>query len=251
MSLTISVIVPVFNESRQLPEFLKSLDILTHNHNYQFQIIFVDNNSTDNSLDILKNYITNFNSLGSSCQLISEKLQGKGAAVRKAIPLTTGFYVVIIDADNEYLVQDLFALIEHAEFTLADLVLGSRHSKKNRVRSMDGAKFMSAYFNAGHYFFTGCFNILFKTSLRDPATMWKLFRGEKIRKLKLSGVGFELDWELVAAASKLQFNIGEISATYKSRNFDEGKKIHPIKDPIKWISYFPKLAFRKSGNYLL
>jgi glycosyltransferase involved in cell wall biosynthesis len=170
--------------------------------------------------------------------------------VKTGISRTSGEYLVIIDADNEYKVSDLTKLIEAAQLTGANLILGSRYIKSQPMRKISNSKIISLYFNTGHHVFTFYFNLLFKSNLRDPATMWKLMEGRFVRSLNLTGNGFNLDFELVAAHIKLNKAIIEVPISYCSRGPEDGKKIKLLVDPIIWVFSFAVYAFRKPKNYL-
>ena len=105
MSKTLSVIVPCFNEERNIEQSLnRLLKELWIN-----EIIVVDDCSTDQTLNIVKNLKT-FNP---KIKIIeSEKNQGKGAAIAKSKPYITSEFVVIHDADLEYYPEDLKIMFE-------------------------------------------------------------------------------------------------------------------------------------------
>lgn len=88
----VSVIMPVFNEELQLRESLTSLTELTY-HN--FEIIVVNDGSTDNSLNIIKEIANNY-----PIKIINkERNEGKAMALNDAVQQAEGEIILFIDAD--------------------------------------------------------------------------------------------------------------------------------------------------------
>ena len=112
----VSLIIPVYNESSHLQEFLELIDAL------QLQIdkelVIIDDCSTDNSWEIIKDF--NFSSSVILDQ--QDKNRGKGAATRKGIGLATGDIIGIQDADFEYETEDINRLLQPIIDKKADLV---------------------------------------------------------------------------------------------------------------------------------
>lgn len=247
----VSIIIPVLNESKSIPKFLEDLTKMTTRSENDFQVIFVDNGSQDRSYELLARFIQSpdVQNLGTNYEILLEPNKGKGRAVRKGIERTFGEYVVIIDADNEYSLKDFQALFEVIYNQQADLVLGTRYSGKP-IRRIPESPMSSWYFNIGHSFFTWYFNYLFQTDLTDPATMWKLMRGDVVRSLNLTGNTFNLDFELVASFTKLRKVIIEVPVQYVARSKSDGKKIRFVIDPIIWAVSFLRYSLRSPSRYL-
>ena len=52
--MDISVIVPLFNEEESIPELYAWIERVMNSHNYEFEVIFVNDGSTDSSWDIIE-----------------------------------------------------------------------------------------------------------------------------------------------------------------------------------------------------
>jgi glycosyltransferase involved in cell wall biosynthesis len=249
---SISIVIPFLNEEKSFPTFLAALTEMTTENDNNFEVIFVDNGSHDRSFKFVADYIKELKPKPSENRflLLSETARGKGRAVRKGIQKSSGDYVVIIDADNEYDLRDFQKLLKTMIDENADLVLGSRHSDIPMRRIMH-QPIMSFYFNTGHVLFTFYFNYLFKTKLTNPATMWKLMRGDVVRNFKLTGNSFNLDFELVAGFAKLKKVITEIPISYSARSKKEGKKIKLFIDPMIWLFSFWKYALRSPNQFVI
>ena len=85
--------------------------------------------------------------------------------------------------------------------------------------------------NAAHWGFTWFFNITYGTRLRDPFTMYKVFRTECIDGVEFVADRFDFDWELAAKLVRLGYMPLEIPVEYNARGFDSGKKVRFFRDP--------------------
>ena len=99
----ISIIIPIYNAEKFLAKCLDSILAQTYKN---FEVICVDDCSTDNSLSILEQYAKQY----SCIKVISHKKQKKqGAARNSGLNIAQGKYVTFIDADDyidaEYIVE--------------------------------------------------------------------------------------------------------------------------------------------------
>ena len=98
---TLSIIIPVFNESNTIALLLDKIKEVKLLCNLTKDIIVIDDGSSDNTCNIIKNYIDNNKEL--NIRLTSHKVnKGKGAAIHSGIKLAIGEYLIIQDADLEY-----------------------------------------------------------------------------------------------------------------------------------------------------
>lgn len=88
-----SFIVPVYNTSKYLDKCLKSLVNQTFN---DFEIIIVNDGSTDNSKSIISNYQKKYNNI----KLINQKNQGLSSARNNGVKEASGKYLLFIDSDD-------------------------------------------------------------------------------------------------------------------------------------------------------
>lgn len=235
----VSVIMPVYNEIKTLESAVSSVLKLTKI--YSLELIIVDNCSTDGSKELLQKMKNNVNS-----QVIFDaEPKGKGIAVRKGLRIATGKIISIIDADNEYTIENLIELLEFMRLNKSRFVLGNRHIKGKKMRTFTNQKMKTGYYNFGHKIFTTYFNVLFNTRLKDPATMWKVFYKSDIDNYKFIGHGFEFDWELLALLIRRGHIPQEVEIEYASRSHAEGKKIKSFRDPFLWVFLIIYFRFKK------
>ena len=228
--VTLSVIVPIYNEENTIAEVLDSLAEVAIS-NVKLEVIVIESNSTDRSRERAK----------SRCQahgfqlILQPSPHGKGFAVREGLEYATGEIVLIQDADLEYNICDYEKLISPIMSGKSDFVLGVRSKHGWKVRQFENQAMRAFLLNLGHYVFVAFFNFIYGTRLSDPFTMFKVFRREAIAGLTLKSNRFDLDWELVGKLTRRGHQPLEIEVDYKARDFKMGKKVRLVRDPISWI----------------
>jgi glycosyltransferase involved in cell wall biosynthesis len=178
------------------------------------ELIIVESNSGDGTREI----VSSFAHLPNVHVIYQDVARGKGAAVREGFIAATGDVVLIQDADLEYSVDDYAALLEPIERGESSFVLGSRHIRGRPMRD-----------------FAELFDLTYRVRLRDPFTMYKVFRRECIDGVQFSSDRFDFDWELVATLIRLGHAPVEVPVSYESRDFKAGKKVRVFRDPFTWI----------------
>lgn len=103
VDISISVIVPVYNAEKYLKTCLDSLISQTYTN---FEVLCVDDGSTDHSLNILRFYEKKDNRI----KVFTQKNAGPAAARNKALQYATGDYISFVDADD-YLVENAFKIL--------------------------------------------------------------------------------------------------------------------------------------------
>lgn len=220
----ISVILCCLNEIERLP---KSYDLIVSElskEKIQYEIIVIDNGSTDGTIDFLSKIENREN----TSVILNKKNLGKGGSIRKAINFSNSEYVLIFDPDMEYDPKNIIVALSEAEKTGSDFILGSRLlNQKPRVKY---------YLNyVGVIFLAALTNLLYGSKLTDTATALKLIKKDFLDKLILERNSFNLDFELVCRSLRAGGKINEIHASYYPRTVAQGKKIKLLKDGYEAI----------------
>ena len=216
---TLSIIVPVYNEEKTILSILSRLHELRLIDQTKKEVVIVNDFSTDNSEEIIKEYINENPSLTIS-YLKHEKNMGKGAALRNGIKKASGDFIVIQDADLEYDPNEFNILLKPMLDGVADVVYGSRFmgGKPHRI--------LFFWHSIGNKFLTFCSNMLTNLNLTDMETCYKMFRSEIIKEINLKENRFGFEPEVTSKISKIEnIRIYEVGISYYGRTYAEGKKI--------------------------
>jgi glycosyltransferase involved in cell wall biosynthesis len=241
--LRLSVVMPVYNEKATFVEVIEALLAKTI-PGFELEICIVESNSTDGTRDEVLRY----KSHPRVRLLLEDKPFGKGHAVRNGLRLATGDIILIQDADLEYSLDDYEKLVRPIVLARAAFVLGSRHPAGLslwQLREFPDQRGMTIIMNFGHVLFTRMFNLIFLQALRDPFTMFKVFRRDCINNLRFDCNRFDFDYELVGKLIRNGFHPVEIGVYYKSRSFREGKKVSFFWDPPTWLKACLRHRFSK------
>jgi glycosyltransferase involved in cell wall biosynthesis len=202
----VSFLIPAFNEEATIGEVLARIVKL----DLEAQVIVVDDGSSDATAEIAE---------AAGATVVRQRNQGKGAAIRAAIPLVEGDIAVIQDADMEYDPAEVPGLIEPIVSGSADVVFGSR---------LSGGRPQRAYLFwhlVGNRFLSLLTNVLFNTTLSDMETGYKAFRTEILSSLDLRENRFGIEPEITGKICKRKLRIYELPISYYGRGYAEGKKI--------------------------
>tara|TARA_B100000963_G_scaffold334791_1_gene328308 strand:+ start:5585 stop:6295 length:711 start_codon:yes stop_codon:yes gene_type:complete len=230
--MKLSVIIPVYNEVKTINEIIKK--VLEVNVEYK-EIIIVDDHSNDGTNKIIEKFKEN-----NLIKIIRhEKNMGKGAAIITAIPLLTGDYVIIQDADLEYDPEDYVKFMNLININKDIKVLyGSRVLGRKKMEK----KFAVVFRIFANFILTKLSNFLNRQKLTDAHTCYKFMDINTIKILKLSHRDFSICPEITTKLGRLNYNITEIPIGYNGRSYSDGKKIK-FKDAILALYTLVKFKF--------
>lgn len=205
---TISVVVPVFNETSTLPQIVSRLQQLP----FDLEIIVVDDGSDTiaaKKIDELPDCIV---------VLRHAVNQGKGAALRSGFAVATGEVIVVQDADLEYSPEEIPDVIAPILSGEADVVYGSRFVGANGPP----APLIRRMANHG---LTWLSNRLTGLCLTDMETGHKAFRREVLDGFCIQENRFGVEPEITAKVAKAGWRVTEVPISYAPRSYADGKKI--------------------------
>lgn len=212
--MKISIVVPCFNEIETIKQITSK--IVNALNKYQYEILVIDDCSTDGSFEILNEIQSNNKNIKI---LSNSKNLGKGASLRKGFEEATGEIICIQDADLEYDPIDLIKMINLIIEGSADVVFGSRFRGNGPVRA-------NLYINrVANFIITTLTNIFTNLSLTDIECCYKVFKKKDIQKIDLKENRFGIEPELTIKLANLNLKIFEVGISYYGRTKDEGKKI--------------------------
>jgi glycosyltransferase involved in cell wall biosynthesis len=207
----LSILMPVYNEIERAERAIS--EVLATELPTDFELIIVDDGSTDGTRDLLRN-----RDWGSRVRLIEhDHNRGKGAAIQTALHEARGEFACIFDADLEYDPADLALLMPP--------LIDGRSNACFGVRAFDGYTSHSFMFVLGNKGVTLACNMLYNVYLHDIMTCHKMIRTDLFKSLELSAAGFSIEPEITARLVQRNERIFEVPVHYRARSNEEGKKL--------------------------
>jgi glycosyltransferase involved in cell wall biosynthesis len=246
----VSIIIAVYNEASTVRRLLERVWAQPL-PGLDRELIIVESNSTDGSREIVAEFAVRRKDAAAGVHVIYEdRPYGKGHAIRQGFAAASGEILLIQDADLEYDVGDYPDLLAPIVAGRTAFVLGSRHLGPDgwKIRQFANNGLLAGFMNAGGLLFRGLFNLLFSVRLTDPTTMYKVFRASCLDGLGFNCNGFDFDFELLGKLILAGYSPLEVPVSYKSRGFDEGKKIHIFRDPLAWVVAILRCRFLSRGS---
>jgi glycosyltransferase involved in cell wall biosynthesis len=246
----VSIIIAVYNEASTVGLLLErvwaqSLPGLTR------ELVIVESNSSDGSREIVTQFARRYRDAGpvQIHVIFQDRPYGKGHAIRQGFTAASGDILLIQDADLEYEVSDYPDLLRPILEGRTSVVLGSRHLGPAgwKIRQFASNGLLATLMNAGGVLFRGLFNRLFSVRLTDPTTMYKVFRASCLEGLDFTCNRFDFDYELLGKLIRAGYVPLEVPVSYKSRGFDEGKKIRIWRDPATWVLAIFRCRFQSAA----
>ena len=200
----ISIIIPLFNEEDNLENLIKKLIKITKSIDSKFEFIFVNDGSTDKSLDIIKKLKQkNF-------KIISlVRNFGQTAAIMAGIDNSKGEIIIMMDGDGQNDPSDIDKLLDMIKNEGFDVVSGWRFKRNDSflrvLFSKIANKLLSFFLNL---------------ELHDYGCTFKAYKRNIIKNIKLYG---EMH-RLIPFYAKLEgAKIGEVKINHFSRRFGKSK----------------------------
>jgi len=208
----LSILVPVFNESRTVASVidrLRSIDLPVPR-----EIVVVNDGSSDGTREVLDAYPGQ----GDALRILHvDPNAGKGAAIRLGLQHARGTIVAIQDADLELDPAQLAALVTPIVAGETRVVYGSRF-----LAGRPDAPWLTVLANRT---LTVVTNLLFGARITDMETCYKIMRTDVARSLELESNRFDIEPEITAKLLLSGHRIQELPVYFKPRQRAEGKKI--------------------------
>lgn len=201
----LSFIIPVYNEKESLEAFHTEFHKTIAQMEKDYELIFVDDGSTDSSLEILKRLAK----LDHHIRIYSFRRNlGKSEALTLGFMKSKGYYVITMDADLQDKPSEIHKLISKAQEGV-EVVSGWRKNRKDKSKM----KIISRLFN----YFMGLF---FSLHLHDYNCGLKLYTQEAAKSLKLYG---GLHRFIPLLAYEQGFTVDEVVVEHTARKYGKSK----------------------------
>mgnify|MGYP003311017235 CR=1 FL=1 len=237
IKVKLSVVVPVYNEERHIQGVLDRVFATDFPEDVYVEWIFVDDASTDGTLDILQKCDA------PNIRIIRHSYnRGKGAAVQTGFQVASGEILCIHDADLEYDPNDIRDMLEILRNGDYDFICGIR---KTMIRENPEYADMRPFHRAVNKFLTNFCNCFMHNKLQDMECCYKLIRRQLLKRIKLQENRFGIEPELALKLDRIGARITQHPVAFHPRTAAEGKKIN-WKDGISAIRCILKYGLFRS-----
>ena len=199
-NVELSIVVPFLNEELVLDKFFKNAFAILDKSNISYEIIGVDNGSSDSSLEIAKKH---------PVKVINEDLRGYGSALRRGFFESGGKYIAYLDCDGSYTIEDLVSLYNEIKNLDADKVIGTRINEKAEIDSMP---LLHKYLGTPVLNFI-CF-IRHGVRTSDINSGLRVFRSSILKNLILKSDGMEFASEFLIKCYRSKLSVHEVPISY-------------------------------------
>jgi dolichyl-phosphate beta-glucosyltransferase len=239
MIKSLSIIFPVFNEELRLKSSFNHIkSFFKKKKKFKIEIIFVDDGSKDNSINLIDEFIKNFKSKKVSFKFVKlKKNQGKGGALKLAIKKAKYNWILTSDIDMSVSLFQLTDWLKNKMIKNDALVyFGSRAHKKSIVKK----NFLRSILgNIMRFIVSKTLSI----KIGDTQCGFKLYKNRvaKLAFSKLKNYGFDHDLEIVLLLKSKNIIIKELPVKWIHKN-NGGLNI--LIDPIKMLIGIIKIRSR-------
>lgn len=230
--MQLSILIPIYNENRILE---KNINEILHYflNKFDFEIIIINDGSTDNSNEILKKFTLH------NIKIINNtKNEGKGASIRKGVKNCKGDLILISDADLSTPINQ-FSVLYKKYLEGYDFVIGSRSKSNSKIL----VKQKKMRVVAG-VIFNYLVKIILGLKYHDTQCGFKLFNKQKLNNIiNFCDVNrFCIDVEILFLAKKFNYKIFEIGIVWKN---DFKSSVSLIKDSLMMFCDLIKIRLKK------
>ena len=239
MIKSLSIIIPFFNESKRINESLKKIKNFLHKNKMKIEIVFVNDGSEDDSLEILEKFLKKNNLSKSKIKIINLTNNiGKGGALKEGVKKSKNQWILTTDLDLSVDLEEIKIWMKKDLINnTCDIYFGSRELDDSIVKSKFYRKFLGLFFRLFSKLFLGL-------DFRDTQCGFKLYKNSVAKKIfkKLSTEGFEHDLEIALLAKANNFYISELPVEWTHM---PGSKLNIFIDPPKMLLGILKMSFKK------
>lgn len=251
--MMLSIILPAYNEARCIQSSMEEMrlkmpsicaEIANHlgsELSTSFEIIIVNDGSTDRTGEIVRQYIDEFPSFNLRLIELSANY-GKGYAVKVGIKSASGKYLIFMDADLSTSLMELPKLI-HAIQREKSMAIGSRGLHQSRI-----INHQPIYRELMGKFFNLLVRLIVIKNIRDTQCGFKAFRYDDAKRIfsLLQTHRFGFDVEILLIAQELGISIQEIPITWSNSIYSS---VSPVRD--SWEMFCSLLQMKQRVRHSL
>ena len=213
----VSVVIPVFNEALTVGNIIERLNVVMQKSGFTYELIVVDDCSTDSSLEISKKLCATVLSLKAH--------MGKGCALRAGFAKARGSVIATIDSDGSHRPEELPLLLAPILQNQADFVIGSRFLNEKPV----SAKKLNAI---GVRLFDTLIKVFTRTAVTDSQSGYRVMKSVILENMQLKSGGYEIESEMLVKTARKGFRVKEVPISFVQRTYGRSR-LDPFVDGFR------------------
>jgi glycosyltransferase involved in cell wall biosynthesis len=197
--IVLSIIIPAYNAEHSIAIVIENISKLIENANISYEIISVNDGSSDETLTILQKLEDKFN----LSYISYSQNKGKGYAIRAGVLRSRGQFVLYTDGDLDISTNFILKYLKYLESY--DIAIASKKHPDSKIQNAQSRTFLSNLFNFS-------VRALTNLSIKDTQVGFKIGRGDIVRKIFNNMVidRFSFDVEFLVIATLLKLKIIEL-----------------------------------------
>ena len=203
--MKLSIIIPSYNEEKIIFDTLKEIHAyLNLYYKGEWEILCVDDCSTDNTYNNMLRYIDWSKSLMHIRPYHNMRNMGKGYSVRLGMMCADGDYVLVTDADLSTPITELPCMLKCMEKEKSDFVAGSRYCSGALIDKKQSL--LRRFYSSGYNLFVRC---LFGLKVKDSQNGFKLFTHNAVEKIlrynRINRYAFDIELFAICKENNLAY----------------------------------------------
>ena len=226
--MSISVIIPAYNEAARLPMTLAATVEYFQKRGESFEILVVDDGSTDGTAEVVSNYAKGHPEVSLQCLSYGGN-RGKGFAVRFGMLRAGADLRLFCDADLATPAEEYEVVLAAMEQAGAEIGIGSRPLRKSHL--MVHQPWYREWLGRG---FNKAVRLLAVPGIADTQCGFKLFTARAASDVfsRCHLDGFAFDSEALYIARRLGYTIAEVPIRWSHK---DGSKVSMVRDGLKML----------------
>jgi glycosyltransferase involved in cell wall biosynthesis len=206
---TVSVVIPVKNEARNLPAVFDSLPAWIN------EVVLIDGQSVDDTVAVAKECCPDI-------KIVRQMGEGKGDALRVGFAACTSDIIVMIDGDGSTDGAEIVRFV-------AALVAGADYAKGSRFSNSGGSDDITPHRRLGNRILCGLANLALGTRYTDLCYGYNAFWARHLPTLRLNCIGFEVETMMNIRAARAGLRVQEIPS-HERRRIHGRSNLHVMED---------------------
>jgi dolichyl-phosphate beta-glucosyltransferase len=231
--LSLSIVIPVFNEAKRLDNTFVALESLLSDFKFSnLEVIFVDDGSEDETMMRIQNFVKKY---PLARLIVYKPNRGKGYAVRRGMLAAKNNYILMLDADMSTSFSELEKFIPYMERD-CPVIIGSR--KKEGAVINKAQPWLRQKMGLGYTFLA---NLILGVGIRDFTCGFKCFSYNAAQNIfsRAKVNRWSYDAEVLYLAKKLNLEIYEVPVVWHD---DERTRVRLLRDVL--VSFRDLLKIR-------